>query len=182
MRASSALCRRGMTLLELMLALSVAALLLVWAHAFWRVADDGASRVSRGAAAVGAAAASYWTVRLLTQRAHADSLAVADFRATDVEARFASRCDDAMGGDVPCEVVLRVDIDPATRAAALVAQVAGASVAQLPLGSSGRLRFLRSGAGGGEWTSRWEPSLHPPLAIEAVGDSAAIFLAIGVAR
>ena len=172
--------RQGMTLVEVLLAMTVAATVLVSARQVLGVVMDASARVVRQGEALTRRSNAYWTMRLLSARAdlaqRPDRLVVGD----SVSAAFGSWCDTPAGGVDSCAVTLRSEVADSNGTATLVAtREDGRVLARLELNAPVRLRYLRSARGGGEWTSRWQESLLAPIAVEALGERDTVLLVLG---
>ncbi|HET7188379.1 MAG TPA: prepilin-type N-terminal cleavage/methylation domain-containing protein [Gemmatimonadaceae bacterium] len=156
--------RTGFTLLEVMVALVVGAVVILGARALLDGLSLHSERVRSLARSADAEANAEHVLRSVVLRGGLASDSAARFDGTPEQARFASWCDMAGGWQEQCEV--KLVSEPHDDGISVVAD----------LGEAGRLevarhldattfRYLASASDGGHWVERWERAITPPLAI-----------------
>lgn len=156
--------RGGFTLLEVMVALVIAAGVALAARAMLlRMADD-AARVTAAAEAADRAANGERTVRAAIDRLEQSMPDSVRFRGGPRAARFVTWCDVPAGWQERCEATLGiVDLDGGK---ALVLTLAtGEMVAWRRDLPAARLRYLREAGGGGAWADAWDSDVTTPVGI-----------------
>ena len=163
---------RGFTLLEVLVALTVAAVVLLSAHWMAGAVADATERVAAEGGDADALANSERLLRRLA--ATAEPAAGAPFRGNPRIMRWSTWCDTAAGWQERCTVKL-----------AMVRRGAGtALLLSLPQGrlmvvrgafQRGEFRYLAAAGGRGSWTGEWAAS-SPPHAVAAEMDSDTLIL------
>jgi prepilin-type N-terminal cleavage/methylation domain-containing protein len=165
--------RRGFTVFELIVALTVSAFALLGARALLETIAASAVHIQSAALAADRDANRERLLRALVGR-----LEVGDSTATFVgdehAAQFTSWCDVPAGWQERCTVTL------ATDTAGLVAILSTGERILFRRGFRvGALRYLNNPAGGGEWFRIWTRQLTAPLAIGVIVDGDTTILRIG---
>jgi prepilin-type N-terminal cleavage/methylation domain-containing protein len=159
--------RAGLTLIELIVALTITALVLLGARVMMEGVADAAARVAAGARRGDEEANAERLLRSVVGRLEAgtDKPFTGDIR----KARFSSWCDVPGGWQDPCEVA--VVFDSLGGRPALVVVLSTAEVLSLRAGfTSGQLRYLSDASGGGQWFREWSSGLTTPVAIGVIVD------------
>lgn len=172
--------RAGFTLVELLVALSIGAVVLVSARA---LLDGLASHARTTVRAMHDADAQANAERLARQVAGNLVLArdpAPSFVGTVSEAVFESWCSAARGGLERCRVRIELSSDP-NEPGILLSQTGGATIPLLR-GTNARLRYLSDAADGGRWQDVWRMPQTPPLAISATAGGRSLVLRIGELR
>lgn len=156
--------RGGFTLLEVMVALVIAAVVAVGARAVLvRLADD-ADRVTAAAAEADRAANAERTVRTAVDRLEQSMPDSVRFRGGPRAARFVTWCDVPAGWQERCDATLGIVALDGGDALALTLST-GEMVALRRGLPRARLRYLRDAGGGGAWADAWDSDVTTPLAI-----------------
>lgn len=172
--------RAGFTLVELLVALAIGAVVLMSA----RTLLDGLASLAR---------VTVRTMHSADERANAARMAqqlfgnaalapgqTASFVGTPTEATFESWCPAVRGGLEPCQVTLSIESMGGESSVALTLST-GASITLLR-GRQGRLRYLSDAADGGRWDDEWKAIQTPPLAVAVSAGGRTLFLRIGERR
>jgi prepilin-type N-terminal cleavage/methylation domain-containing protein len=172
--------RAGFTLVELLVALSIGAVVLVSART---LLDGLASHTRVAVQAMHSADARANSERMAQQIFGNAALApgqAASFAGTPTEATFESWCPSPRGGLEPCHV--RLAIVNADGKPAVVLSMPEGQTMTLLRGRPARLRYLSSAADGGHWDDAWKAFQTPPLAVEATAGDRTLFFRIGERR
>lgn len=168
----------GFTLVEVVVALAVGAMVVLAAHAMLGQAGDGAERIGLAAAEGDRDGNAETLARDMVARAEVRYGAADPFVGAPNGARWTSWCEVPAGWLEPC------------RASLGVIQVAGRNVLALSLPHdqvvvvrrgfrAGELLYLRDMAGGGTWLREWRSAVAAPLAVGVVMDGDTLILRIG---
>lgn len=170
--------RAAFTLIELMVALVVGALVLLGARALLDGVGGIATATRRSANAADARANAELLVRQVVGNLALAPDTMSSFTGSAREATFTSWCPSPRGGLAPCGARLLVQGDSAD----IVLFAGGARVTLLHGVTGARLRYLGSAGDGGAWQARWSTSIVTPLAIGVESDHDTLLLAIGERR
>lgn len=170
--------RSGFTLLEVVVAMAVGAMLVLMAHQLLAIVADTADRVP---AAASAASAARNRERLLSEllaalEVGADTGQRFDGHSDSV--RFESWCRAAAGWLERCTVHL--NLVPVDGGVALDASGLGTRVRLATHQAPARFMYLRTAADGGIWLPRWGNAISAPLALRVVWADTSLFLRVGV--
>ncbi len=169
---------RGFTLIEVVVAISIAALLLLSARALFEQLGTHAEAIVRAAAESDREANAEEMLRTLLGRAETSPQPERRFDGTGSGARFDTWCDGADPWLERCTAtigILRVD-----SADVLAVSTDGGDPLPLRRGfREGRLIYLRNASLGGDWVRNWSSAVAPPLAVGLVIDSDTTILPIG---
>jgi prepilin-type N-terminal cleavage/methylation domain-containing protein len=158
--------RAGFTLLEVMVALVVGAIVILGARALLDGLSLHAGRVQTLARAADADANLEHVLRTAVARGGIASDSAARFDGTPDRARFATWCDMPGGWQEPCDVQLAAEREPAGSQFSVVLTLGAADAMRVSEHlDAASLRYLASASGGGQWVERWEQAITPPLAI-----------------
>jgi prepilin-type N-terminal cleavage/methylation domain-containing protein len=176
-RANRATSRAGFTLLEVMVALALSALLLLGARALLEQVGDAAAHIAGSAAAVDHDANAERLLRALAGRAEPPR-AGEEVVGTPQGVRFATWCETPAGWLERCSAtlaVLRVDGAPA-----LAVQAGTGDPVMVRRGlRSGHLLYLRDPAEGGVWAPTWRSGVSVPVAFGVVLDGDTLIVRVG---
>lgn len=162
---------RGFTLLEVLVALIVAATVLLSAHWMAGAVADATERVAEEGGAADARANSE---RLLRRLAATAEPAAAPFRGNRQIMRWSTWCDTADGWQERCTVELAM-VQRREGATLLLALPHGQLVVVREAVRRGGFRYLTAAGGRGSWTGEWAAS-SPPAAVAAEMDSDTLIL------
>jgi prepilin-type N-terminal cleavage/methylation domain-containing protein len=178
MRRRSPTDRRGFTLVEVLVALVLAALVILGARGLLAGLSDSAARISRVARAADADANAERTLRALVGRLEIGTPDAGLFTGDVRSAAFTSWCDTRFGWQERCRVTLTADSAGEMRS--LVARLSTGE--RLVLRRAVRelsFRYLADAATGGAWTQRWGAGLTAPVAIGVVVDGDTLIVRVG---
>jgi prepilin-type N-terminal cleavage/methylation domain-containing protein len=168
----------GFTLIEVVVALSISALLLVGARAVMEQLGGHAEAVVRAATAADREANGEAYVRALLGRAETSPEPERRFDGTADGARFHTWCDVPGGWLERCPVTLGF-IAAGDTAVLAVAAAEGDPVPVRRGFRAGKLIYLRDAADGGEWVRNWSSAVSTPLAVGIVIDADTTIVPIG---
>lgn len=170
--------RVGFTLIEILVAMTIAATVVATARLLLERLGDEATRLSAYAGASDAEANAERTLRELVGRLEVGTDYGRRFAGDEQATRFTSWCDVPAGWQERCTVTLA--IDARGRTPVLAASLSTGELLVFRQGfSSGRLRYLGDAARGGTWFRSWGESITAPLAIGVVIDGDTLILRIG---
>lgn len=169
--------RAGFTLLEVVVAMTIGAVVLLGARALLDALGMQATVTLRSAAAADARANSRARLQrhvndLVLQRDSLPSIAGDGERAT-----FVSYCDSPHGCTEPCRVEVWVERGAAGRRVIWAAQGDTVTLSDSP--DHAGILYLLSPSHGGSWTERWENTVLLPVALGIVMDRDTLFAAVG---
>jgi prepilin-type N-terminal cleavage/methylation domain-containing protein len=168
----------GFTLVEVMVALLVAAVVLMGARALLRqLADDG-GRIARAAAEGDRAAAADALLRAVAGRLDVSPVADRRFTGEPQGAHFHSWCEVPDGWLERCAASVGV-IDLAGEAVLALTLSTGETVPLRRGFSSAALLYLSDAGGGGQWVRSWGTAITAPVAIGVVVDGDTSIVRIG---
>jgi prepilin-type N-terminal cleavage/methylation domain-containing protein len=170
--------RRGFTLMEMIVAIAIAALIMVAARALFDVLGVQARLLITTSRAADAEMNGDRMLRQLVSQieiATDDSIGVAGL--PDV-VRFRSQCYSARGWHEPCHVQL--SIEPTDRGGSLTVSLSmGRTYTIEGRAHPKALIYLKSAAIGGDWRVAWKEPFAVPLAIGIVFPSDTLLLRVG---
>lgn len=170
--------RVGFTLVEVMVALVVGALVLLGARAMLEALGGDAQTVARVAAQADREANGVRLLRELAGRLEVGTDQSGPFAGGPLATTFTSWCDVPAGWQERCRVTLRLERTP--RGVGLVAAIDGARPVLLLDGyHTGALRYLASAAHGGQWFQTWGEGITAPIAIGIILDADTTLVPIG---
>lgn len=170
--------RAGFTVIEVVVAISITALLLVGARAVFEQLGGHAEAVVRAASAGDRDANGQALVRALLGRAETSPDLERRFDATAEGARFATWCESAGGWLERCTATLGF-VTVADTSVLAVRQGDGEPVALRRGFRRGAMIYLRSADEGGQWVRNWSSAVSAPLAVGVVIDGDTIIVRIG---
>jgi prepilin-type N-terminal cleavage/methylation domain-containing protein len=170
--------RRGFTLIEVMVALAVGAVVVLGARlALAQLADD-ADRIVKGAARLDGEANGERLLRSLFRRLEVGTEIAGPFGGDERAMHFTTWCDLPAGWQERCQAT--VAIDTVDDAPALVAHLSTGEVITLRAGfHRATLRYLNDPASGGSWFRGWGTGLTAPRAVGIIVDDDTLVLRIG---
>jgi prepilin-type N-terminal cleavage/methylation domain-containing protein len=170
--------RGGFTLMEVVVALAISALLLVGARAVLEQLGGHATAVVRAAADADRDANAEAWIRELLGRAETTPEPERRFDGTADGARFHTWCESGGGWLERCAAT--VGFIAAGDTAVLAVRMGDADPVPLRRGfRAGRLIYLRDASSGGAWVRNWSSALAAPLAVGVVIDGDTIIVPIG---
>jgi len=175
--------RSAFTLIELVVAITVGAILLLNARALMNQLAEAAHRLRLHTATAEEAAAREQELRDLLANAEVGVPGSQPFVGTGDSATFSSWCQSPAGWLERCSVVLSVDSVVAppgfTRRSLVVHVGQKQDVVMTRPARSARLRYLNSAGDGGQWYSQWTAGIRAPLAIGVLMDRDTTFVRVG---
>lgn len=170
--------RTGFTLLEILVAITIAAMTVLTARALLEELADDAQAIVRQAAESDEDANAERVLRELIRRLEIGTDDSTRFTGHERIARFTSWCEVPRGWLERCKVTLAVETRG--REPVLAAALSTGELLMLRRGfTSGQLRFLGDAGRGGTWFRSWGESITAPLAIGVVLDADTLILRIG---
>lgn len=170
--------RSGFTLVEVMVALLVSAVVLLGARALMEALADHAQDISRAATAADRDANAERTLRALAERLEVGTAPGTEFSGDPSTARFTSWCEVPAGWLERCEVSLSIARD--ADGYALIARTSVGDAIRIRSGfHAGTIRYLDSPAAGGTWIRVWGEGITAPIALGVIIDRDTIIVRIG---
>lgn len=169
--------RTGFTLVEVLVALTLSALVLALSQRILTVLMDGDAALGRTAHRAAIAAEGLRQGRVLAARALPLTPEGRPFIGATDAAEFDSLCESGRGGFTRCRVTIRLTEDQATIA------VGGQSPLPLPVPvGPAALQYQQRSARGASWASAWGRSLAMPSALRIVTPSDTLDFPMAVGR
>jgi prepilin-type N-terminal cleavage/methylation domain-containing protein len=172
--------RAGFTLVELLVALSIGAVVLAGARTLLEGLADHATATVRAARSADTAGNAERLVRQVVSNVALAPELQPTFTGTASEATFGSWCPAAWGGLESCRARLAIRMDGA--APAVVLSLSTGEEVALAHGAPARLRYLADAGNGGRWYAQWNDLLTPPLAVGVLAGADTLLLRIGERR
>lgn len=175
--------RSGFTLLEVLVAVMIAATVLLAADIVFEQLADSRSVIDRSTSKVdrernAASTVARWVAQVDVSPRSGPGARPRSFGGNDTSATFVSWCLAPGGWERECDVTLHVARD--TNAVAIVAIASTGDSAELPMhGSEVALRYLLDARDGGHWLRSWGAGPTTPLAIGIVSGADTLVLRIG---
>ncbi len=170
--------RGGFTLMEVMVAIAISAVLLLGARVMLEQVGDSAQRIAGSAAEVDREANSERLVRALVARAEQPRPGEREFAGTPRGARFTTWCDVPAGWQERCTVSLGLVRVAGDNVLAL--EGSGGEIVAVRRGfAQGDFLYLRDAAEGGTWLREWSSSVATPLAVGVALDGDTLILRVG---
>lgn len=173
--------RGGLTLIEVLIALAISAMIVVAARFMVEGLSDGARRLRTASLELDREANGIGVARALAGRLETGSPG-RTFHGDPTQSAFSSYCEVPEGWLESCRVTLTVQrLGDSTALRALLESSRRTETIELarragPL----TLRYLLSAEAGGQWILIWEGGLTAPLAIGVVSPTDTLLLRIGV--
>lgn len=173
--------RDGMTLIELLVALIVAALTLAGATLLWLRLASVEVAIAQEATTSQASAGGERLLRRLVVAARDLDDGGTRFAGESASFNFDSRCPSKFGWPEPCRVVVGLTQSTASTPARMRV-VAGTSESafSLDLGSAPSFHYLTSASTEAQWTQRWASGLSAPIAVALVRAQDTLYFRVGV--
>jgi prepilin-type N-terminal cleavage/methylation domain-containing protein len=170
--------RAGFTLVELMVAMVVSAIVVLGARMLLEQLSDSASRTVAAATRADRQENGERLLRDLAGRLEVGAEQAARFSGEPSAANFVSWCDVASGWQERCAVTLVVGAQQGH--SVLVATLAsGDSVTLLVREQQIELRYLDDPRGGGRWFASWGAGITAPLALGVISGADTMIVRIG---
>lgn len=170
--------RSGAALLEVIVALAIAALVLATAREVLVSLDAGASRLAAAATEMDRAGNAERYLRTLIGQTESATVVRGAVAGAERSVRLETWCDMPAGWKERCSVELRFDVHDG--AEALVASGVPGGPLVLRRGfMRGEWLYLADPARGGTWLSGWAQQVTTPLALAAVLDGDTLIFRIG---
>jgi prepilin-type N-terminal cleavage/methylation domain-containing protein len=170
--------RGGFTIIELLVALLVGAMVVLAARLMLEGVADDARRIARFAEHSDHDANAERALRSTVESLDVGTVGVRSFEGDERAVRFTSWCARPGGWQERCDVTLSITGDSA--AATLVLALPGDKPLNVRSGARhGELCYLADAHDGGRWVRRWGAGLGVPLAIGAILDADTLVLRIG---
>lgn len=167
--------RKGFTLVEIVVATVLIALVAITVRDFFSALSDSQARVVEVTRTLDQAGNQE---RFLRSLVGALDLSGPDgFSGDSTGAEFVSRCVASLGWQERCVVRLRLVAAPAS--SQLVVDLPGGPVATLTLAREAEFRYLSSVESGAHWTRSWPSGAFAPRAISIVSPTDTVVLRIG---
>lgn len=171
-------CRNGFTLIEILVALIVGAIVVAGAHDILDALTISAHAAQAGAVNADRSANGDELLRSLTGSMDLATPGTKPFFGSERITAFSSWCEVPRGWLEPCSVVLA--FDTAFGKTALVARLNDSTRLVLMRGfSSGSFRYLESAANGGTWQRLWGRGISAPSAIGVLIDRDTLIIPVG---
>jgi prepilin-type N-terminal cleavage/methylation domain-containing protein len=172
--------RSGFTLVEVLVALSLGATVLLGARTLLEALGDHTARAADLARAADGDANAEHAARSIAARLRlADPAPAVEGGAR--EARFASWCETPHNWLEPCAVRLVVEAD-GERVCVVMELSTGERIVLRRGVAAAELRYLASAEAGGVWWARWPATLAVPLGVAVISDRDTMLLRIGERR
>lgn len=178
--------RRGFTLIEVLVALTVSGLVLLAARNLLGALADGADRLAAHASVADREANAERLVRGLLARSEAGTPHARPFAGDARVARFSSWCDVPSGWLERCHAAIVIDRDvadegsPEKNAQVVAAVLSNGEIVPLRRRvDTAELLYLSDARDGGRWLHTWGASVTTPLALGVVMDGDTLVLRIG---
>lgn len=175
--------RTGFTLLEVLVAVMIAATLLLSADVVFEQMADSRTSTARSAMerdGVKNATASIrsWVRQIDVSPGNGPTSSPRSFVGDGIESRFTSWCVAPGGWERECDVSLRTVAD-SNSVGVVALSSAGDSATLLVRDSTVALRYLIDAADGGRWVSSWPSGPTVPLAIGIVSRADTVVFRVG---
>jgi prepilin-type N-terminal cleavage/methylation domain-containing protein len=170
--------RAGFTLIEVIVAMTISAMILIGARAMLGEVGDDVLRIRRDAETLDRDANAERTFRGMVDRIELGSGEGNEFAGDPARASFSTWCDVPAGWMERCRV--SIDVERIDNKVAIVAlpSIGGPVVLREGL-RIGALRYLVSAEGGGSWLTVWGAGITAPLAIGVIAGADTLIVPIG---
>ncbi len=178
MRSRSHRPRAGFTLVEVIVAISLSALVMLGARLLLDGLGEDAHRIANHARTADRDANAEHVLRSLFARLELGTDAAGYFSGDERVTRFTTWCDRPPGWLERCRAA--VAFDSSGGQLALVAVVSTGEITPLRTGfRSGTLRYLTDASNGGSWFRSWGAGITAPLAVGVIIDGDTTIVRIG---
>ena len=168
----------GFTLVEVMVALVVSAIVLLGARAMLGEVGDAAVRISSESARLDTNANAEHALRVLVRNLDLGYANDAVFAGDVRQVTFVSWCDTPSGWQERCKVALTIEKRQGGDALVVQTSRSNAIIVRDRV-RNGSLRYLTTVYRGGEWIRTWGAGITAPLAIGIILDSDTLIVPIG---
>ena len=169
--------RRGFTLLEVIVAIAIAAMVLVAARTLAERLSEAALRLAAVSRGETAAANGERTLRAVIGQIELGADAASQFGGTAAAASFTSWCRVPAGWEERCAVTIR--LEPAGGSTLVVVEPPATRVVVDTVRGRATLLYLSRADAGGTWIRQWGTGLTIPLAIAIATPSDTTLFQIG---
>jgi prepilin-type N-terminal cleavage/methylation domain-containing protein len=169
---------RGFTLIEIVVALVVSAIVMLGARAMLGEVGDDALRISAETRRLDSEANGERSLRALVRQLDLNSGDLSQFAGDPRRVSFSSWCDVPSGWQERCAVTLTLERRAGANALVIRTSKGGALVVRDRVGA-GELRYLTTVTSGGEWIRVWGAGITAPLAIGVILDGDTLIVPIG---
>lgn len=173
--------RRGFTLVELMVALAVGAIVLIGGRALVEGVGMQASAVVRASRTVDERASALRTTRQVVGNLTVSPSVDAGFVGDAVRSRFASWCPSAWGETEVCKATLFI-VAAAKGIAVRLTTSSGLTVDLVEGARAARLEYVSTTTGEARLVPTWPSPFTTPLGIAVISDQDTLLLRIGDRR
>jgi prepilin-type N-terminal cleavage/methylation domain-containing protein len=171
--------RSGLTLVELMVAITISGIVLLGARALWESLAESVDRLRDQVMVAERDANAERLLRSIVGRIEVGTEQSHEFAGDEQHATFTTWCTMPAGWQERCDAALAIESDSA-KSLQLVARLATGEVIVLQRGfSTGALRYLNDPIGGGIWFRIWGHGITAPLAIGIITDGDTAIVRIG---
>lgn len=170
--------RHGFTVLEVIVALVVSAIVILGARTLVERLDDGARRILAGAVRTDAKANGDRMLRDLALRLEVGTAEAGHFGGEPETAVFTSWCDVPRGWRERCLVTVTI-VPGRDRDTIRVATSTGLRFVALDAPAPAALRYLNDSRAGGQWFQSWGAGITAPLAIGIASPRDTTILRVG---
>jgi prepilin-type N-terminal cleavage/methylation domain-containing protein len=167
---------RGFTLIEVLIALSIGASLMMGAHVMMSGVIDSAARIGQGSREEDRDANGERILRAAFARLQVGAIGDRKFEGDPLAARFDSWCDVPQGWQERCDLQLAIDT---TKSVLTLRDSAGRVLAERGGFASAELSYLSDPHDGGTWYRVWGASVVAPIAIRVILDGDTTILRVG---
>ena len=181
MRTDGATRRGGFTLLELVVALALAATVFLAGRMLLDALSASREELARETALNDERANGERLLRSLVAHGEAGDDSTIGFQGDQATARFSSWCATPAGGLERCRVRLAVGLVGAESIITASVRL-GETIRVWRQSGTVELRYLDGLAGDSSWTTTWESRIAVPIAIGIVGGGDTIVLVVGGGR
>jgi prepilin-type N-terminal cleavage/methylation domain-containing protein len=171
---------RGFTLMEVIVALTIAALLVVGARGLLEAIGGQAQAVLRFATAADRRLNARTELRRLVADLEPMRDSLPSMEGDGDSTAFRSRCVSEHGWTEPCDVMLRVEAGTQGRRVTLTAQDRRAVIGDSL--SAAAIRYLTSAIAGGRWIESWQGTIGIPVGLGIIMNGDTLFMPIGDRR
>jgi prepilin-type N-terminal cleavage/methylation domain-containing protein len=170
---------RGFTLIELVVAVTLAGVVLLGARALWESLAVSVDRLKGEAAAHAREANGERLLRSLLGRLEVGTDQAREFAGDERHTTFTTWCDMPAGWQERCAAELAIEADSGQQLR-LVARLSTGETVVLRRGfGTAVLRYLNEPVGGGIWFRIWGHGITAPLAIGVITDGDTAIVRIG---
>lgn len=171
--------RSGFTLIEVIVAVTLSAIVLLGARALWESLAGSVDRLRTRATADARVVNGERLLRSLVGRLEVGTDLSHEFAGDEREAHFTTWCDMPAGWQERCDAVIGIEADSGA-GLRLVARLSTGERITLQRGfATGALRYLNDPIGGGVWFRIWGHGITAPLAIGVITDGDTAIVRIG---